>query len=411
MSTATPTPERDVTASAIADQEERPGLRLAVRKLAEGELGSLRVLIVLAVIWAVFAITNSSFLTAINLTNLSLQFTGLGMISVGVVLVLLLGEIDLSVGAVSGVCACITAVLNVKNGWNPYLAMIAGLAAGAVIGFLQGSIVTRFDIPSFVVTLAGLLVWQGLQLQVLGETGTVNISDPAITNLAGSFLADWLGWVVAVVGSAAIAVTTLLRRRRRAAAGLELQPVATLAISIIAPIVAILVAVYVVNQDRGVPLSLLILVATVVVFAFITTRLPYGRHIYAVGGNAEAARRAGIAVPWIRTSVFVLASTLAAAGGILLASRLLAVNQASGGSDLLLNAIAGPVIAGVSLFGGRGSVWAALLGALVIQSISNGMDLLGLASPVKFMVTGGVLIGAVLLDAISRGRRRAVGRL
>ena len=413
MSTATPAPapERDVTASSVVEQDERPTLRTAVRKLAQGELGSLRVLIVLAVIWVVFAIANSSFLTAINLTNLALQFTGLGMISVGVVLVLLLGEIDLSVGAVSGVCASIVAVLNVKNGWNPYIAMIAGLAAGAFIGLLQGTISTRFDIPSFVVTLAGLLVWQGAQLKVLGETGTVNINDAAITNLAGTFLSDWLGWVVAIGASVAIALTALARRRRRATAGLELQPVTTLVISIVAPIVAILVAVYVVNQDRGVPLSLLILVGTVVLFAFITTRLPYGRHIYAVGGNAEAARRAGIAVPWVRTSVFMLASTLAAAGGILLAARLLAVNQSSGGSDLLLNAIAGPVIAGVSLFGGRGHVWAALLGALVIQSISNGMDLLGLASPVKFMVTGGVLIGAVMLDAISRGRRRAVGRV
>jgi D-xylose transport system permease protein len=411
MSTATPTPEQDVTASAIVDQDERPSLRMAVRKLAQGELGSLRVLIVLAVIWLVFTIANSSFLTAINLTNLALQTAGLGMISVGVVLVLLLGEIDLSVGAVSGVCAAIVAVLNVKHGWNPYISMIAGLAAGAIIGLVQGTISTRFEIPSFVVTLAGLLAWQGLLLAVLGETGTVNISDPAITNLAGAFLAHWLGWVVAVAASAFIAGTMLLRRRRRMAAGLEVQPPLTMAISIIAPAVAMLVGVWVVNQDRGVPLSLLILVATVVVFAFITTRLPFGRHIYAVGGNAEAARRAGIQVAWVRTSVFVLASTLAAAGGILLAARLLAVNQSSGGSDLLLDAIAAPVIAGVSLFGGRGSVWAALLGAFVIQSISNGMDLLALQSSVKFMVTGGVLIGAVMLDAISRKRRRAVGRV
>jgi D-xylose transport system permease protein len=363
------------------------------------------------VIWLVFTIANSNFLTAINLTNLALQTAGLGMISVGVVLVLLLGEIDLSVGAVSGVCGGIVAVLNVKNGWNPYLAMIAGLAAGALIGLAQGTISTRFDIPSFVVTLAGLLVWQGALLKVLGNTGTVNISDAAIVNLAGTFLADWLGWVVGIAASVAIAAGMLAKRRRRAAAGLELQPVATMAITIAASVVAILVAVWVVNQDRGVPLSLLILVATVVLFAFVTTRLRYGRHIYAVGGNAEAARRAGIEVAWIRTSVFVLASTLAAAGGILLASRLLAVNQSSGGSDLLLLSIAGPVVAGVSLFGGRGTVWAALLGAVVIQSISNGMDLLALQSSVKYMITGGVLIGAVMIDAISRRRRRAVGRV
>jgi D-xylose transport system permease protein len=332
------------------------------------------------------------------------------MISIGVVLVLLLGEIDLSVGAVSGLCAGITAVLSVKHGWNPYLAMLAGLVAGAAIGFVQGSIATRLEIPSFVVTLAGLLVWQGALLKVLGETGTVNISDPAITNLAGTFLADWLGWVVAIAASVVIALSALARRRRRAANGLVLEPMLNLVLKVVAPIIAILVAVYVVNQDRGVPLSLMILVGAVVLFYLITTKIPYGRHIYAVGGNAEAARRAGIAVPWIRTSVFMFASMLAAAGGILLASRLLAVNQSSGASDLLLNAIAGPVVAGVSLFGGRGNVWAALLGALVIQSIANGMDLLSLDSSVRFMVTGGVLIGAVVLDAISRARRRTVRR-
>jgi D-xylose transport system permease protein len=408
MSTAAP-PD-DVTANVRTEPDERPTLRTAVRKLAEGELGSLRVLIVLAVIWLVFALANQYFLTAGNLTNLALQTAGLGMISVGVVLVLLLGEIDLSVGAVSGLCAGIMAVLSVKQGWNPYLAMLAGLAAGAAIGFVQGSISTRLEIPSFVVTLAGLLVWQGALLKVLGSTGTVNINDPAITNLAGTFLVDWLGWALAVAAAAAIAGSALLRRRRRAAAGLALEPAVTVAVKVVGPIVAIFVAVWVVNQDRGVPLSLLILVAAVVVFFALTAKTTYGRHIYAVGGNAEAARRAGIAVPWVRTSVFMLASTLAAGGGILLASRLLAVNQSSGGSDLLLNAIAGPVIAGVSLFGGRGTVWAALLGALVIQSISNGMDLLALESSVKFMVTGGVLIGAVVLDAVSRSRRRAVKR-
>jgi D-xylose transport system permease protein len=410
MSTATPDTE-DLTAAPVAGIEEPPSMRMALRRLAQGELGSLRVLIVLAVIWTVFAIANESFLTSINLTNLALQTAALGTISIGVVLVLLLGEIDLSVGAVSGLCAGIMAVLSVKNGWNPYLAMIAGLLAGTAIGLFQGTVATRLEIPSFVVTLAGLLAFQGMLLRVLGDTGTVNINDPAITNLAGTFLEDWLGWVVAVGAAAAIAGFQLLNRRRRASAGLELEPMVSFAIKVVAPIVAIFAAVWVVNQDRGVPMSLLILVGLVVVFAAITTRTAFGRHIYAVGGNAEAARRAGINVPWVRTGVFMLASTLAAAGGILFASRLLAVNQSSGGSDLLLLSIAGPVVAGVSLFGGRGVVWAALLGALVIQSISNGMDLLGLESSVKFMVTGGVLLGAVSLDAIARKRRQAVGRL
>jgi len=394
-----------------AVSEEGPSLRTALRRLAEGELGSLRVLIVLAVIWTVFAIANESFLTSINLTNLALQTAALGTISIGVVLVLLLGEIDLSVGAVSGLCAAIMAVLSVKHGWNPYLAIVAGLVAGAAIGLFQGTVATRLEIPSFVVTLAGLLAFQGMQLRVLGDTGTVNINDPAITNLAGTFLDDWLGWAVGIAAAAVIAVVQLLQRRRRAAAGLELEPVLTFGLKIVAPAVAILVAVWIVNQDRGVPLSLLILVGLVAVFAIITTRTAFGRHIYAVGGNAEAARRAGIRVPWVRTAVFMLASTLAAAGGILFASRLLAVNQSSGGSDLLLLAIAGPVVAGVSLFGGRGVVWSALMGALVIQSISNGMDLLGLESSVKFMVTGGVLLGAVSLDALARKRRQRHGRV
>ena len=405
------TTDVDHTMVAPEDPDEKPNLRVAARKLLEGELGPVRVLLVLALIWTIFTIANDRFLTAVNLTNLALQTAAIGTISVGVVLVLLLGEIDLSVGAVSGLCAAVMAVLNVKHGWNPYLAILAGLAVGAAIGFFQGSIATRLGVPSFVVTLAGLLAWQGALLEVLGNTGTVNLRDPAITNLAGTFLSDALGWAVAIAAVAAIAARELLARRNRARAGLEVVPPVTSALKIGGPSIGILAAVAVVNQDRGVPLSILILIGFCVAFGYVTTRTRWGRHLFAVGGNAEAARRAGINVTRLRTMVFVLASMMAAAGGILAAARLLAVNQSSGGSDTLLLAIAGPVIAGVSLFGGRGSVWAALLGALVIQSISNGMDLLALESSVKFMVTGGVLLAAVSLDAIATKRRRAHGRL
>jgi D-xylose transport system permease protein len=412
MSTQTPpSTEEHTMISAVEQVEGRPTLGATLRRLAEGELGSLRVLIVLAVIWVIFALANDRFLTAINLTNLTLQIAAIGTISVGVVLVLLLGEIDLSVGAVSGLAAAVMAVLNVKHGWNPYLAIAAGIATGAVIGLFQGTISTRLEIPSFIVTLAGLLAWQGAQLEVLGSTGTININDSVIVNIANTFLVDWLGWTVAVVAVAAIALSQIASWRRRSAAGLEMPPTINIVLRIVFAAVAIFAAVAVVNQDRGVPLSLMILVGLVVVFDFITTRTTFGRHIYAVGGNAEAARRAGINVTAIRTTVFVLASSLAAFGGIIAASRLLAVNQSSGGSDLLLLAIAGPVIAGVSLFGGRGSVWAALLGALVIGSINNGMDLLALESSVKYMVTGGVLLAAVSLDALSRKRRAARGRI
>lgn len=401
----------DALAPGAGPAGERVSLRAAARRLAQGELGSLRVLIVLAIIWTIFALANDRFLTAVNLTNLALQIAAVGTISVGVVLVLLLGEIDLSVGALSGLAAAVMATLSVESGWAAPAAILAGLAVGAVIGLFQGTVATRLGIPSFVVTLAGLLAWQGAQLQVLGDTGTLNITDPAITNLAGTFLADAVGWAVAAACVAAIVLATLSARRRRQRAGLEVEPLAVAGVRVGAATAAILAAVAVVNADRGVPLALVILVGLVVAFEALMKKTTFGRHVYAVGGSAEAARRAGIHVARVRTIVFVLAATLAAAGGILAASRLLAVNQSSGGGDLLLLAIAGPVIAGTSLFGGRGTVWAALLGALVIGSISNGMDLLALESSVKFMVTGGVLLAAVSLDALGRQRRQAAGRV
>jgi D-xylose transport system permease protein len=382
-----------------------------LRRFVRGDLAEVRVILAIAVIWIIFQVQEDRFLTATNLTNLVLQITAVGLISVGVVYVLLLGEIDLSVGAVSGLCAGIMAVLNVKHGWNPYLAIAAGVLAGTAIGLAQGFLFTRFGIPSFVVTLAGLLVWQGALLKVLGETGTVNISNAKITGLTGTFYSDTVGWIIAAVCIAGFVLANLGGRRRRIAAGLPPPPLANLVVKLGVVAAAIIVAVAILNSDRGVPLAALILVGFVAVFQYIATRTTFGRHVYAVGGNAEAARRAGIGVTRIRIVCFMICSSMAAIGGIMAASRLLAVNQSSGGSDLLLLAIAGPVIAGTSLFGGRGSVWSALLGALVIGSISNGMDLLALESSVKFMVTGGVLLLAVIIDAIARQQRAAAGRV
>jgi len=384
--------------------------RVIGRRLLEGEAGSLRVLITLAIIWIIFAIAHDRFLTPINLTNLALQSVAVGTISVGVVLVLLLGEIDLSVGAVSGLAAAIVSSLSIKSGWAPVPALLVGFAAALAIGFFQGTVATRLSIPTFVVTLAGLLTWQGAQLKVLGTTGTLNITDPLITGLTGTFYSDLVGWVLALVGVAWLVLAALRRRQKRAARGLPVESLGLLVARVVPPAAAIVVAVAVLNADRGVPLAVLILVGLVMIMNTILTRSTYGRHIYAIGGNAEAARRAGIRVQWIQTSVFMLASLFAAAGGIMAASRLLAVNQSSGGGDVLLMSIAGPVVAGVSLFGGRGSVWGALLGALVIVSISNGMDLLALDTAVKFMVTGGVLLLAVASDAVTRKRRRSAGR-
>jgi D-xylose transport system permease protein len=383
------------------------GLR---RRVAEGDLGSLPVVIGLIVIWLIFWRLNANFLTPRNLTNLALQIVVYGMISSGVVMVLLLGEIDLSVGAVSGLCAAITAVLNVKMGQPAPIALVAGLGAGALIGLFQGTWFTRFHVPSFVVTLAGLLAWQGALLWVLGDTGTVNLNDKLIVGLANTFFPTWVGWLIAAASIVFFAVSTALEHRRRKAAGLVVGSPPALAAQVIIFGVVMLGAVAVLNADRGVPSGIVIMLGFVVVLDYLTRRIRFGRHIYAVGGNPEAARRAGISVSGIRIAVFGICSFMAAAGGILGASRLLAVNQSSGGSDLLLNSIASAVIGGVSLFGGRGSVWAAPLGALVIGSISDGMDLLALSSSVKFMITGAVLLLAVTIDAVSRRGRESAGR-
>jgi D-xylose transport system permease protein len=382
-----------------------------VRRFVQGDLASLRVVLGLAVIWAIFQFENDRFLSAENLTNLMLQITAVGLISIGIVFVLLLGEIDLSVGAVSGLAAAVMAVLNVQHGWSPYLAILVAILVGTTIGLLQGSVFSRFGVPSFVVTLAGLLAWQGALLQVLGSTGSINITNPKITGLANTFYSDTVGWIFAVVVIAVYAGIVLAGYRSRVAHGLTGESLTPLAVRIVLVALITIVAVTVLNSDRGVPLALLILLAFVVGLEYVAKRTRFGRHVYAVGGSAEAARRAGIGVNKIRIAVFALASTMAAIGGILAASRLLAVNQSSGGSELLLLAIAGPVIAGTSLFGGRGAVWTALLGALVIGSIANGMDLLALSSAVKFMVTGGVLLLAVIVDAIARQQRQQAGRV
>jgi D-xylose transport system permease protein len=393
---------------------ERPGLRgLATgltRRLRAGELGPLPVIIGLIAIAIIFQVANNNFLTARNLSNLVLQIAAVGTIAVGVVLVLLLGEIDLSVGAVSGLCAAVVAVLNVKQGWPGPLAILSGVVAGALIGLLHGLWITRFKVPSFVVTLAGLLAWQGAQLKVLGSTGTINLTDPSITGLAGKFLPTVAGWILGVACVLVYAALILLARRRRSGAGLNVGSVTGLTVQLAIVTIVALGAVAVLNADRGVPLALLIFLGFIVIFDVLLRNTRFGRHVFAVGGNAEAARRAGISVNSIYIGVFILASMLAACGGILAASRLLASNQSSGSGDVLLDAIAAAVIGGTSLFGGRGTVWAALLGALVIGSISNGMDLLALASSVKFMITGAVLLLAVTIDAVSRSGRQAAGR-
>jgi D-xylose transport system permease protein len=405
--TATVAPEPAKVEETGADE----GFKNPLKALAQGELGSLRVLIILAIIWIIFQSQEDRFLSSQNLVNLMLQIAAVGTISIGVTLVLLLGEIDLSVGSVSGFCASIMAVESVQHGMAPLLALILALVVGALVGLFNGVFVTILGIPSFIVTLAGLIGWQGAQLAVLGDTGTVNLpANTIITDLTGKFFSDEIGLLIAAAATAGFAVSGMYERIQRSRAGLLLGDVRIYIAKVVAVGVALFAAVIKMNDDRGVPLSALILIVLVAVMAFLTQRTRWGRHVYSTGGNAEASRRAGIRVNGIKLSVFMLASTFAAAGGILAASRLFAVNQSSGGSDLLLFAIAGPVVAGVSLFGGRGTVWAALLGALVIGSIQNGMDLLSLQSSTKFIITGAVLLGAITVDALTSRQRATTKR-
>ncbi|MQA93950.1 MAG: sugar ABC transporter permease [Streptosporangiales bacterium] len=398
--------------------EQAPGVARSLPKytgrLRGGELGALPVVVGLVLIGIVFQSLNENFLTPQNLTNLALQSAAIGTISVGIVLVLLLGEIDLSVGWVSGLTGAVLAVLNVQQGWPAPLAIGAAIVGGAVIGCLQGVIFAKVGVPAFVVTLAGFIGWQGLQLRILGETGTINFSFTSfVAELSLKKLPPALGWVLVAAIVLVYLGASLAGRRRRAAAGLPESGVlgpAIRAAALAAALVAVVSVFNAVEFNPGIPVIVLIFVAFVVVFDLVLRKTRYGRMIFAVGGNAEAARRAGINVVMVRISVFTLAGTMAAAGGVLFASRLFAVNQNSGGSDTLLMAIAAVVIGGTSLFGGRGSAYSALLGTLVIGAITSGMLLLSVGSDVRFMVTAAVLLTAVVIDSLSHRGRRSSAR-
>lgn len=389
----------------------KTGLAWLNRRLATADLGSLPIIIGLAGIWLVFWLANDKFLSPLNLTNLMLQIAALGTLATGVFLALLLGEIDLSAGMVSGLCAAVMAVLNAKLGVPGPLAVLAGMLVGTLIGLFQGTLITLLRIPSFIVTLAGMIGWQGALLWVLGSTGTLNLRDEFITGIAGTFFKEALiGLSVGTLLVASYAVVLFLDRNRRLNARLTAPSTRSVLARVLIMAAIVLAALLVFYADRGLPLAAVIFVGVVIAIDWLTKHTVYGRHMFAVGGHAESARRAGIQVDRVRISAFVLSSTIAALAGVLAASRLLAVNQSSGGSDFLLNAIAATVIGGTSLFGGRGSAWSALLGALVIGSISNGMDLLAFESSLKFMITAAVLLAAVTIDAVARQRREAAGR-
>lgn len=382
-----------------------------MKRLRSGDLGSLPVILGLVVIAIIFQSLNENFLTARNFVNLIAQTAGIATIAIGMVYVLLLGEIDLSVGYVSGVAAAVLALLlREPAGYAWPVALLIALLAAAAIGLLQGVIITSFQVPSFVVTLSGLLAWNGVVLILMRGAGNVSISNPVIIGIANTYLPPLWGWLVAIVVIAVYAVTQFLAARTRSQGNLAGTSTALIGLQVVAAAVVGLGAVYACNLDRGVPVVGIIVLVLLAIFGFIATRTRFGRYVYAIGGNKEAARRAGIKVEQIRVIVFMIASVMAGCGGIILASRLRSVDTAAGGGNLLLYSIASAVIGGTSLFGGRGRVNSALIGALIIATIDNGMGLLGLSAGVKFVITGLVLLLAVLVDAVSRRGRAGSGR-
>lgn len=382
------------------------------RKMRSGELGSLPVVVGLAIIGLVFQLQDSAFLGAENLSNLFVTAAGTGLIAVGIVYVLILGEIDLSVGSVSGLAAAVFAVLNVSNGMPEWLALLLALLSGTLVGALHGFFFARIGVPAFVVTLAGLLGWNGLMLQVLGSNGTINLDDSGlVAGLTNHYFSDIAaGYGLATLSVVAFFTLSFLDARRREAAGVPSRPLSEIVLRTAAIAVPAYVVAWLFNEYKGLPLAVVIFLGVVVALDFVLRRTPYGRKVFALGGSVEAARRAGINVSAIRISVFALSGTMAALGGMFLASQINAANQSSGAGSLLMNAIAAAVIGGTSLFGGRGKTWSALLGVLVIQSIASGMALLGIASAVQYMITGAVLLAAVVIDSVSRKTQKTAGR-
>jgi D-xylose transport system permease protein len=377
-----------------------------------GELGSLPIVVGLVLIAIIFQTQNDRFLTAGNFVNLLLQTAPYAVIAMGVTFALLLGEIDLSIGFVSGVGGVLTAILLTPDGNQLPTAVVAVLVLGAglAIGTFHGLIITKVGVPSFVVTLAGLLAWNGVVLLLIGSRGTVILQNDTVIGLANDFLAPEAAWILAAV-CVALYVGVLLREvRMRRRAGLEIDPTAIMVLRVVGLAIALAVVVAVANQDRGLPYAALVVAGLFIVLSYMLNRTKFGRHIYAVGGNAEASRRAGINVDNVKIACFALCSLLAVIGGIILASRLRSVDTNTGGGQALLYPIAAAVIGGTSLFGGRGTMKAAILGALVMLSIDNGLGLLGLSSGTKFVLTGGVLLLAVTVDSISRRGRAQSGR-
>jgi D-xylose transport system permease protein len=393
-----------------------------VAKVRGGDVGSLPAILGLVVLVIVFsALRPETFTTELNFANLIGQSSGIMVIAMGLVFVLLLGEIDLSAGVTGGTAAAVLGVVMTEQGWNVALSLVTALLAGTFIGLVLGLFVAKVGVPSFVVTLAAFLGLQGVMLQIIGEGGTIGYRNEFVLKLNNGSMPIWAGWTLAVVTVVGYGLTTFLGNRSRRRNGLVAQPMLLWALKTGALTIAVLAVTAYLSAERspnptlkslkGVPNVVLVILILVVVLGYLLSRTSWGRHIYAVGGNAEAARRAGINVAWIKVSCFMMSSTVAALGGILLASRSNSVSPQTGGNETLLYAVGAAVIGGTSLFGGKGRVTDAVIGGLVIAVVANGMGLLNKPAGIVFIVTGIVLLVAATVDALSRRRATATGRV
>jgi D-xylose transport system permease protein len=410
--------DADFAADTRADETFLDAARSYLRRVRGGDMGSLPAILGLVVLFSVFGIANERFTSALNLANLVTQAGSICVLAMGLVFVLLIGDIDLSAGVAGGVSACAMGLTIVNHGWPWWAAIVAGLASGAVIGLAIGVLCAKLGIPSFVVTLAFFLGLQGITHKLIGEGGSIRVDDPVIRGITIDNMSVTAGWVCALLIVAGFAGLELYRYRTKVSLGLVHAPFGVVIVRVVGIAVVTLGVTYILNLNRsvnpnveirGIPYVLPLVGVLLIALTLVLNRTSYGRHIYAVGGNAEAARRAGINVARIRMSVFVVCSSLAALSGIIAASYGGKVSASSGAGNVLLYAVGAAVIGGTSLFGGKGRAIDAVIGGVVVATIANGLGLLNQASYINFLVTGGVLLLAASVDAISRRRRSATG--
>lgn len=381
-------------------------------KVKAGQVGALPALLGLFVLCIVFGTQSSVFLTPGNLANLLTQAAAVIVIAMGLVFVLLLGEIDLSAGYAAGVCGALLVIMITERDYPWYLAFPISVLAGVLLGGVIGYLVAQLKIPSFVVTLATFLAFQGLLLLLVGEGGTIRIEDPVILAVENKNLSVSYSWIFFLLTAGAYLLSGLLKFRKRKKAGLvdnlfKLWVIKTIVLIAIGTLATWVLTVERSNNPdlvslRGIPYVVPVILVLLVGATFVLSRTSFGLHIYAVGGNAEAARRAGINVKMVRITAFMICTGFAAVAGMIFVSRANSISPTTGGSSTLLYAVGAAVIGGTSLFGGKGKVSDAILGGLVVAVIDNGMALLGYPAGIKFMVTGAVLLISATIDAVSR---------